>query len=92
MRRYSGLDKDSPESKWIDFKVIHSFVPNPSNLGLVEKVDLDYFIDKSATAVNQILYLQTEFETEIHHSVKNVQEMERPKISILAKDFVLELE
>ena len=72
VRRYSGLDKESPDTKWIDFKLIHSVVSNPSNLSLIEKVDLDYFIDKSITAVNNVVLLQQDFENEIHHSVKSM--------------------
>ena len=91
VRRYSGLDKDSPDTKWIDFKIIHSAVSNTSNLNLIEKVDLDYFIDKSVSAVNQIVYLPSEFETEIHHSIKSVHSRRMTAIPP-ARDFILELD
>ena len=73
VRRYSGLDVDSPDAKWISFKIIHSVVSKPIGMSLVEMAEIKNLTNKALGAINQIEFLPDEFEMEVHHSVNALE-------------------
>ena len=81
MRRYSGMDKDMPKAKWIDFRIIHSVASKPEGMSFLEKADLDHLVLNSVRALDEIKYLQEDFEIEIHHSVGKIQNLSLCSIS-----------
>ena len=80
VRRYSGMDKDSPAAKWVDFRIIHSVASAPDGISVIEKVDLDLLINNSMNSVENIEYLRDEFENELHHSVGQLTDLRIQRI------------
>ena len=75
VRRYSGMDKNAPQAKWIDFRIIHSVASQPKDMNLLEKTDLDYLISDATSALNEIVYLNDSFSVDIHHSVGQLEDL-----------------
>ena len=94
VRRYSGMDKESPEAKWIDFKIIHSVAHSPTDLTLLEKSDLNLLIDNSINSMNNIQYLESDFSLNLHHSIGKLQDLRIQQIydlSDVAEVFEIDL-